>query len=477
MLAAVIDIGSNSVRLVLYHYIGHHAQPIFNEKLACALGASLIHSKRLDPVAKDRVRATITRFRQIIDVHQPDVVTAIATAAMRESEDGKEFAVELSAILGHEVRVIEGLEEARYAANGVYSTTWQPHGIVADLGGGSLDIARLERDGATEGLCSIATGTLGFRDIYDDQGKKGVSHYAKAQFDDFDTPPTDTLYAVGGSFRALARHHMKLHDYPLRVIHDYELSYDEIDTLQELMKSVDFEDGKYFIGVPRKRQVYVLPAIIVLKKLMKHIGAQRVVFSSAGVREGALRVATQDQADYDVLLAMVCAMPEAAKQQDYAHALRAWLMDVLPCSDNEARLVHAFSHISELATAVHPEHRAIMAFERMLATMGYGMTHAEQVLLALALYHRYRPKYKGNDDELVLLSKRQRHLAYAIGQIADLAHNLSAGHADLLQQFQLVADGADMIVKSRGSDAAMVPPNAANWCDGLGDIVSAFESL
>ena len=477
MPTAVIDIGSNSVRLVLYQVIGHHAQPIFNEKLACALGASLIHGKQLDPAAKDRVRTTITRFKQIIEVYQPRYVTAIATAAMRESEDGDEFARELSGILGHEVRVISGREEAQYSAMGVRATSWKPQGLVADLGGGSMDIARLRHGQPAKGICSIARGTLGFRDVYQTNGAEGVIEYVREKLQSHEIEPAETLYAVGGSFRAIARHQMALQHYPLRVMHDHCLSLEVIESLIRSMGALQHIMGSYYVGVPRKRQDSVYPALLVLHTLMSYCGSQQAIFSSAGVREGVLRAARGDEITHDPMLAMVQAMPEAKAQSDYTLALQEWLLAMLPCTKDERRLVTAFSHISELATAVHPEHRSIVAYERMLATMSYGMTHAQQVLMALALYYRYHPKYYGDSAEMSLLTPYEQHFAFALGKLADLAHNLSAGHAPLLKQFHLVRDAGRITVRLSGDSEIIVPPDAAKWCDGLGEMISALSNF
>ena len=475
MLAAIIDIGSNSVRLVLYQYNGHHAQPIFNDKLACALGASLVYSSTLDEQAKERVRDMIIRFKHIINAHQPDYVTAIATAAMRESDDGAAFAEELSQSLGHPVRIIDGLREAVYSAIGVRSTSWQAQGIVADLGGGSLDIAQLLPNGEAHGVLSIANGTLGLSAIYKESGAKGVRRYINAELENGVAITADTLYAVGGSFRALAHHHIILSDHPLRLIHDYAMTRDTLRLLEQSMKRT-LMSNEPFIGVPRKRQSHVYPALLALQQLMEYYQARKVVVSSVGVREGALRASRHDDAPYDPLLAMVQAMPEAQAQSSYAHALRDWLLEILPHVGQERRLIVAFAYISEMAIAVHPDHRAIFAYERMLSTMSYGLTHKQQVFLACALYYRYRSKEQ-ESDEVRLLSPQEHDYAYLLGKCAAIAHTLSAGHPALLRQYYGVCEQGVMIIKSCGGEAMTVPPKVANLCEGLGEIISALSNL
>ena len=477
MLAAVIDIGSNSVRLVLYQYAGHHAQPVFNDKVACGLGKGLVKGHHLDEDTKDQARLTIRRFRQLLDARQPDMVKVVATAAIREAEDGAAFADELSDILGHPITILTGMEEALYAAKGVSVSAYLPEGLVVDLGGGSMELARIHADGQVQPECSIPKGALGFADYYAKEGENKLQSTLKKLLKSCSQDNAAAVYAVGGSFRAIASHHMKRHDYPLHIIHDYALPQDDLNELLKDMQA-DLKKGTKLAGVEARRVEAMVPACLILLSLMKHVKAPCIIFSSAGIREGALRM-SEAETPYDPLLAMMKAIPKVMSNAKYVSALHQWITDILPCREPENRLILAFCHVSEIAAAVHPSYRAEFAFERMLATMGYGITHDEQVMIALALYHRYRAKLKLEHPALKLLSERQRLLAYSIGQLADLAYSLSAGCENLLTRYHVaVEETPDRItVNITGSDDVILPASARNWCEGLGKAISALFNL
>ncbi len=477
MLAAVIDIGSNSVRLVLYQCEGNHVQPVFNQKSLCSLGATDTEGY-LPKEGKDCARMTIARFRHILDARQPNMVQVLATAAIRNARDGTEFAQELSDILERPVEILSGMDEARYAAAGVQATSYNPRGLVVDMGGGSVELARLGIEADITPECSIPSGSLVMAEYYHVHGREAYEAWLEEQLEQHHIPaPAAHIYAVGGSFRAIARHHMKRHAYPLRIIHDYGMNRQELLQLIETMEQ-DVQEGYYFTGVAQKRQKAALPAAILLNMLMYRTNAADVIFASAGIREGALRLHYHDPDPYDPLLALVQALPSPGPEKGYMEALAHWIHSVLPCTTGEKRLVRAFCEISEIATAVHPDYRAEYAFERILSTLGYGMQHDEQVMLALALYHRHRAKLKLMHPALTLISERQQQFAYALGQLADMAYSLSAGSADLLEDHQLDRDEEGSItLKVYGGMEDTRIPHCEKWCEGLGEAICALINL
>lgn len=476
MLSAVIDIGSNSIRLVFFECSHGHAQPVFNEKMLCSLGA-LIDDGRLNEQAKQHARAAIARFASLLDARRPDDTHILATAAIRHALDGEAFAKELESLLHRPVQILSGMDEAVYAAKGVQAATYQAEGLVIDLGGGSLELARIARDGNITPECSIPIGSLAMAQTYHAHSQAELEHWLGEHIAPCNCDPAQTVYAVGGSFRAIARHQMKRSKYPLRIIHDYRMSRQELLTLLDAMKS-DEQAGKRFSGVSGKRQEAVLPAAIILNRIMHQVNAQTVVFSSSGIREGALQIAAPAPPDHDPLLAMVRAIPKTSHDSSYVDVLMQWICAVVPVDVHEVRLLQAFCEMSEIAMTVHADYRSDYAFERLLSTAGYGMNHSEQVMLALALYHRHRAKLKLNHAALDLLSERQQRLAYVLGQLADIAYCLSAGSAELLAHYRLEPDAETgaMTLKLAGSDETTDLLMRENWRDGLGEQIRALSS-
>jgi exopolyphosphatase / guanosine-5'-triphosphate,3'-diphosphate pyrophosphatase len=472
MQAAVVDIGSNSVRLVIYDCQGQHLQAIFNEKVTCCLGEGVTVGSALREDRKEIVRRTIRRFAQIIAIRCPDIVKILATAAIRESSDGKAFSKELSAILRHPVHILSGEEEATYAARGVRSAAWQPEGLVIDMGGGSTDVSQIYADGEVQAECSIPVGVLTFSDYYQQHGYDEYIKYLKHVLTPITVLEVQRVYAVGGSFRAVARFHMDRINYPLHIIHDYCLTLMQLQQLLQEVKVEMTKEGK-LQGVPRRRHASLLPALILLIRVMEMSHITECVFSAAGIREGALSLLMPVSHSYDPLLAMMQAIPTIPADGQYMEDLSHWIISVLPCQSEEARLVNAFCHVSEIAATVHPDYRAEYAFERIVSTQCYGVTHIQQVTLALALYHRYRAKLKLKHPTLALLSSEHKAFSYALGQLADLAYSLSAGCSELLRQYQLQRDhfSGKITVTSIQSSDAIIPESIEHQLDGLSEAI------
>ena len=169
---AVIDIGSNSVRLVVYEALTRSPTPIFNEKALCGLGRNVLTSGRLADEAVARALASIRRFRVLCTQLNVGELHVLATAAVRDARNGPDFVAECEAICGVPLRLLSGREEATFAALGVVSGTYQPDGIVGDLGGGSLELVdikgeRIGGEGARRATKHVARELV----EHDDEGK------------------------------------------------------------------------------------------------------------------------------------------------------------------------------------------------------------------------------------------------------------------------------------------------------------------
>ncbi|MBA3810246.1 MAG: Ppx/GppA family phosphatase, partial [Caulobacteraceae bacterium] len=145
--AAVIDVGSNSVRLVMYRLEGRAIWTVFNEKVLAGLGRDLATTGRLSPDGIASALVALTRFRALIDAGGPRRVFAAATAAVREADDGRAFCRRVEAQSGLALRILTGEEEARYGALGVLAGAPASRGLVGDLGGASLELTRLGGEG------------------------------------------------------------------------------------------------------------------------------------------------------------------------------------------------------------------------------------------------------------------------------------------------------------------------------------------
>jgi len=282
---AAIDIGSNSVRLVLYRLEGRAIWTVFNEKVLAGLGRDLAETGRLSVEGSAQALTALKRFAAVIEGVQPAHTFVAATAAVRDAADGQTFCDRVAAATGLKIRVLSGEEGARYAALGVLAGIPCADGMVGDLGGSSLELVRLA-DGRPARGVTLPLGPFALADAsgFDpDRLRETIA----GRLEPVGDARADTLYAVGGAWRTLAQVHMEITGYPLRVVHQYEIdAADLIDTARLIARSSKASLEKW-PGLSRKRADTLPYAALVLEGLIERLGLKRIVLSAWGVREVA----------------------------------------------------------------------------------------------------------------------------------------------------------------------------------------------
>jgi exopolyphosphatase / guanosine-5'-triphosphate,3'-diphosphate pyrophosphatase len=236
---AIVDIGSNSVRLVAYEGLTRAPTPIFNEKVLCALGRGVATTGRLNEDGVGNALAALRRFRALCDAMGIADVRAIATAAVRDAVNRAVFVRQARAAIGVDIELLSGKREAELSALGVVSSIHDPDGIVGDLGGGSLELVEVNRTQVRGGL-SLRLGGLSLMDLSGKSPKKAI----KVVRDALKEAPLlerlrgRTFYAVGGTWRNLARLHMAQRNHPLRVMHGYGLAPRDVEDFAHIVESV-----------------------------------------------------------------------------------------------------------------------------------------------------------------------------------------------------------------------------------------------
>ena len=288
---AVLDIGSNSVRLVIYERHARALTPLYNEKSACALGRGVAASGRL---ADDNVRRALTaiqRFALVARLMRVGKTHVLATSAVREAANSAEFVAAVERIMNADVRVLAGEEEAHFAALGVVAGMPDFAGVVGDLGGGSLELSRID-DGADS---AGETHELGVIRLQDDSGASPAraATLARQRLKGSklaDGHPGGAFCAIGGTWRALAKLHQVLRQYPLHMVQHYTVKAADIGKLcDEIVAAVS--SGKAYAGaehVSSSRRDLVPYGAAVLGAVLRQGKFERVVFSALGVREGFL---------------------------------------------------------------------------------------------------------------------------------------------------------------------------------------------
>lgn len=460
----IIDIGSNSIRLVVYDQQKRSPVPIYNEKVMCALGKGLATTGVLNPEGVEMARQALRRFLALGRNMEITSLYIMATAAIRDAKDGPSFAGYLEQEYDVSVDIISGKKEAKLGAYGVCASVYKPQGITGDLGGGSLELVRLE-DGQLSDHASVLLGSL--RMIDETRGDRDkLRKLIEKRFSELswlDGQKADAFYAIGGSFRALAKMHMAAMNYPLHILHEYEVGAKNFLSFVKDIAKLPPDKLEKLPGSAKNRVPALPGAAIVIEHLLTRTGANGIVFSASGIREGYLyEKLSPYMRNTDGLIASCTEFTtKGGRSTAYANELYTWMFPLVSHeSERERRLRLAFCLLTEIALHIHPEYRADWAFHRVLQSALTGLSHNERVKLALAMYHRYQFKLKESWPEVALLKKGDAQWAKLIGTSANLAYHLSGGIPGNLHKSSFVISHEDVSLQL-----------AANMQDIMGDAI------
>ncbi|MCX7365089.1 MAG: Ppx/GppA family phosphatase [Alphaproteobacteria bacterium] len=443
----IIDVGSNSIRLVVYERASRAPLPVFNEKVLCGLARGLDATGRLDPAGVDMAMANIDRFITLAHNMKVKSLDLLATAAVRDASDGPDFMREMARRPGLESHIVSGRDEARFSGYGVMCGMPGADGVMGDLGGGSLELValgggrigssstlpvgplRLMSSGKGDPKRVIIEAIEGVRWLREESGK--------------------TFYAVGGAWRAFARLHMEQAGYPLHIIHHYDIAADEARAVARLIAVQSPKSLEKMPGVSRRR-VDTLPlACLALDRLLAALKPRNVVFSAFGLREGFYysRLNDTERARHP-LIAFAEEQGVGWRRFDLSpDEIFDWLTPVFAGESEAEKILRAAAcHLSDISWNDHPDYRAEHAYIRVLHLPAPGMSHRDRAVLAMTLTYRYKsdPKAATIDTALRLSDNKSRAFARRLGACLRLAYNLSGGAPGLLPQIQLRRSDRDL---------------------------------
>lgn len=449
---AIVDIGSNSVRMVIFEGITRAPTLFFNEKLLAGLGRSLVDTGRLHGEGVELALQSFSRFRALADQAGATDIHVIATAAAREAENGKEFIDEAQKRLGTEIRVLSGREEAYYAALAVKAHFHKPVGIVGDLGGGSLELVRVNGDDPEQGI-TLPLGGLRLADVTDGDPQKAAEVAAeelkRAPF--LAAAEGTDFFAVGGTWRNLARLHMSTIDYPLSVLHEYAIDGQRSETI-EFLRTVASGDLDRFDGigdVSKNRRALLPYGAAVLLQIIDTMKPKRIVTSGVGVREGFLfsLLDEEDKNDDPLLVGARELAVLRARSVKHAEELAKWTdkaFDALGIeeTDIEKRLRQATCLVADLGWRAHPDYRGMQSMNVIAYSSLTAIGHSGRAFLSLANFYRYNGlKDEGwSSDLLTLMDERLIHRARTLGLLMRVLYVLSASMPGVLPRLEIRAD-------------------------------------
>lgn len=387
----IIDIGSNSVRLVVYRGLGRVPIIMFNEKVMAGLGRGLTGSGKLSRGAIDTAVGALARFRALTDAMGLTQMTVVATAAVRDAINAEAFIARVRDECGLVVETISGAAEARGAALGVISGIPDASGVVGDLGGGSLELIRVD-GGEVHEQISLPVGALRLEAVRK-SGKRSLAPFIKKALDTVGWAAAGQgkpFYMVGGSWRALAHLHMDMTAYPLPIIHQYEMPTSAPASLVRSLAQVAPEQLRQIPNIASSRLPALPGAAMLLAATVKRLGSSTIIASGFGLREGLLfDQLAPDVRSLDPLIA--AAREEGARQgrfPEHGDMLFAWTDAVFAQDETpaECRLRHVACLLSDIAWRAHPDFRAERGVDAALHGSWIAISPAERAALAQALH-------------------------------------------------------------------------------------------
>lgn len=440
---AVVDIGSNSVRLVVYDELARAPLPRFNEKSLCRLAAGLEETGELAADGFRRTVEAVRRFRAIADAMEVTRIDVLATEATRRASNGPQLVAAIASETGFAVRILSGNEEATYAGLGVISGFYRPRGLVGDMGGGSLEVAEVLDDRVGERMVSLPLGALPAQALLERHGpdaKDALDALLRERLPPALTEPV--FYAVGGSWRAFAKAHMAAERPPVPIVHGYTLATRDARAFAKRLWRMAPAKLAKLPGVPSRRSPTLPAAALVMDRVLKRLAPERVVFSALGVREGWLYAQLPENERYfDPLVegAQMLGIPQA-RVATFPAALARWTADLFPDeTPAEKRLRLAACALSDLAWRDHADLRATESFQRLLQLPFIGIDHPERVFLAATIHARYGggPDAACLSPAIGLLSTSVRRRALILGRAMQLGYRLSGGVPAILASARL----------------------------------------
>lgn len=450
----MVDVGSNSVRMVVFE--GHCRSPaiVFNEKVMCGLGASLQQTGALDPEGKVRAMGALRRFAALAPGLHVGALTGVGTAAIRDAVDGPAFRDLVAEETGIRLSIASGADEARLAAQGVLYGNPRADGVVIDLGGASLEFTRLVQGRVTAGT-STSLGPLRLNPFLlksEDAFFDEVALQLDALGDDY-LLDGGTLYLVGGSWRALARIHMIRTGYPIEVIHEFTMTCSETDDLCRFAAGSQPEDLLALPGVSATRVGFMPLAARLLTKVVEKINPDRLQMSGFGLREGVCLENLPESIRVQDPLIAACQEQEVRRSRapGFGAELADWLLMALPTRNGrEARLIRAAAHLADVNWRTHPDFRADGCWETVTRTSITDLGHEGRVWLGSALISRYKSRARRRLEQLPeigLLAEGELDRAERVGLGLRLGITLSGAAPGVLPHTSLVTEDDQLILE------------------------------
>jgi exopolyphosphatase/guanosine-5'-triphosphate,3'-diphosphate pyrophosphatase len=455
---AIIDIGSNSIRLVVYDGPRRLPFTLFNEKVLAGLGADLGRNNRIGDVPMERALAALERFGQLCAEMDVDEVRCVATAAVREAKNGLKL-VQRASEIGLEVRVLSGEEEGLASAHGLLSGMPDADGIMGDLGGGSLELVRI-KGGKIERAASLPLGVLRVAEIRR-KGKAALRQRLDALLKQNGLGDIETglpFYMIGGSWRALARLDMHLMRYSLPIIHHYEMTPGRTGALMRWLDRTDKGALKAMPSLSGGRAPTLPDAAHLLNAVVGRLKSSHLTVSAFGLREGLLFDALPPEVAAEDPLLVATRAEGNAQGRFVGHGdhIHRWIAPLFASDAPQwERIRHAACLLADVGWRANPEFRAERGREVALHGSWVGITAEERAVLSQALHANFGGGVSIAPGLTALASEEHLRRATQWGLAIRLCQRLSGGAEGPLDGSSLTLQDGTIILRLEAAFAGL----------------------
>ncbi|MEM9330207.1 MAG: Ppx/GppA phosphatase family protein [Pseudomonadota bacterium] len=454
---AIIDIGSNSVRQVIYEGLTRSPSVLFNEKVLCGLGKGVAKNGMLDRAASQRALLAIRRFLKLGEQLRVGETHVLATAATREAGNGEAFIGEVEALTGSKIQLLSGRMEAEYAALGIKAGFYKPEGITGDLGGGSMEL--IEVNGDTTNGVTTPLGSLRLQEMARNDLKAARNIAQKTLKSTAINWPgqSSTFYAVGGTWRSLARLYMLETGHPIEVVHGFSVPSKAFVPFCRKVASNAIQDFEHIDDISKNRRPLLPYGAVVMAEVLEHLGATEVAMSAVGLREGYLySLLDEETREQDALLEATAELSILrARSPAHGRELAEWTDRAFQTvgiteTENQRRWRIAACNLADIAWRSASDFRAEQTLG-IINNAGFNsISHQGRAFLYLVTLHRYQGLGSKNLNQKIakLTGAENNKIARVLAAFFRVLYLFSAAVEGVLPQLELRRnkDGALVLI-------------------------------
>ena len=456
---AIVDIGSNSVRLVVYEGKTRVPAVVYNEKAMCGLGRNVAVTGLLAEDSMDHAFKALARYKTICGLMNLENIQIMATAAVRDARNGLDFLDRVKKLWDVPTELISGEREAYLSALGIASGFYQPDGVMGDLGGGSLEIANVSSAKSEKGV-SLPLGGLALQDLSGGSLKEAlkITHQALRKAEQqMKSLEGRSFYAIGGTWRAIAKMHQEMTRYPAHFMHNYVL---DVSSTVKFLRQVERSDEQAMKFVTKDieeaRRPLLAYGALVLQEIIKQGKPKNIIISATGVRDGMLfeHLGERIQSIDPLLDAAERMSLRRSRSPKHGYELADWLQQFiascnLPKLENQERLIRAVCLLSDLSWRSHPDYRAEHSLAQIACAYFLGVDHPTRAFLALSIFCRYVGVngVKDAPQELrIVAGEKLVQFARLIAAIVRIGYSISVAMAGVLPRTPLLQVNSEIIL-------------------------------